>query len=342
MKPLHTVLLALACSFGGAALAWLMLDQTHQSKVAVAPADTTDDERVAKLESEVAGLNSKIDDLMKLQLEPRPTPEPAPRPTEDVSAPEGEDTVAPKPASAEKIDEIAKRLAEIERRDAAILEKAINDLHNGDGDAQEEAAILLGQRAAQGDEAAKKAIRDAMKSEDAEVREWAIEALVDTGLVEFIPDLKAMMQDPEAEVREEITQALESMPADQAGPLLVSMLGDEDGEVLEGAIEVIADLEYKEALTDLLPLTRHTDERVAIEASIAMAELGDSTAAEGWVPTLGSRLNSTDVEERRLAMRSLRQMRLESARSYFEQGLNDEDWRVRRDAERGLRRLNGD
>jgi HEAT repeat protein len=198
---------------------------------------------------------------------------------------------------------------------------------------------LLGELAAEGDEGAKKALRDAMKSKDAKVREWAVEALNDSGLVEFIPDLKALMKDGEPDVREEVTQTLAGMPADKAGPLLVSMLNDPNQDVVLGALEGIGGLEYKAAINDLIPLTRSGDERIAINAAIAMNDCGDSSAAENWVPTLGSRLNSTDVDTRRRAIRDLRHMGLESSRPYLEQAAKDEDGRVRHDAERALRHL---
>ncbi|MCB9935991.1 MAG: HEAT repeat domain-containing protein [Planctomycetes bacterium] len=343
MKPLHTVLLALACSFAAAAIAYALFEATHttQPPPAVTPTGYSD-ERVADLEGRVNDINHKLDELLRLKTEPAPQPT-APKPATDKpekTEPEPTADANAKPAEKVKIDELAERLAEIEKRDAAELQAYIDALHKGNGREQEEAARELGKRAAAGDEAAKKAIRDAMKSEDPDVREWAIEALNGTGLAEFLPDLKALMNDPVADVREEITQTLESMPPEQAGPLLISMLNDPEPDVLLGAIEVLGDMKYTAAAADLLPLTRNPNEEVAIEASIALKRCGDPSAAESWVPTLGSRVKSTDAGERRRAVRALRQMKLKSARPYLEQALQDEDPRVRRDAERGLRDLN--
>jgi len=344
MKPTHAVLLALVCAFAAAGIAWLLFDSTHpaQPQVATAPDAPAERERIAQLESQVNDINSKLDKLLRLKAEP--TPQPAARQPESTepekTEPEPTTDTNAKPADKAKIDELAERLAEIEKRDAAEFQAIVNALHKGNGDEQEEAAIELGRRAALGDAAAKKALRDAMKSEDAEVREWAIEGLNGTGLVEFLPDLKALMNDPVADVREEITQTLESMPPEQAGPLLISMLNDPEPDVLLGAIEVLGDMKYTAAASDLLPLTRNANEEVAIEASIALKRCGDPSAAENWVPTLGSRVKSTDAGERRRAVRALRQMKLESARPYLEQAMQDEDPRVRRDAERGLRDLN--
>ncbi|MBZ0137552.1 MAG: HEAT repeat domain-containing protein [Planctomycetes bacterium] len=339
MKPLHTILLALACGFGGAAFAYLTLPGQDTPRVAVALPDNPDDERLARLENEIAGLNERLDNLATLPALPLPerrdTPESK---VETELATEG----AGNAQDNLRLKELSERLAEIENGEAAaraLRDKAVIDLKSGDGRAQQEAARLLGQLAAGGDEASKKALREAMKSEDPDVREWAIEGLNGTGLVEFLPELKELMKDPAPDVREEVTQTLESMPAEVAGPLLVGMLNDPEPDVVVGAIEVLGDLKYAGAITDLLPLTRHANEEIAIEASIAMRRCGDSSAAESWVPTLGARLSGGNVDERRRAMRSLRQMGLESARAYFEQGLNDADPRVRRDAERGLRDL---
>jgi HEAT repeat protein len=338
MKPTHSVLLALVCAFAAGGVSWLLFDSTQQSpQMAVAPDAGVERERIAQLETQVSEINNKLDELLRLKAEPRPEPEVRRTESSKPQAPEDQPTTEPntKPAEKAKIEELAERLAEIEKRDAAEFQAIVNALYQGNGDEQEEAAIELGRRAALGDEAAKKALRDAMKSEDAEVREWAIEGLNGTGLVEFLPDLKALMNDPVADVREEVTQTPE-----QAGPLLVSMLNDPEPDVLLGAIEVLGDMKYTAAAADLLPLTRNPNEEVAIEASIALKRCGDPSAAENWVPTLGSRVKSTDAGERRRAVRALRQMKLESARPYLEQALQDEDPRVRRDAERGLRDLN--
>lgn len=341
MKPLPTALICLACSFAAAALAYVLFDANHKPlPAAQAPEDAAATARIGQLETDVSSLNSKVDELLKLRAEPAPLRPVADKP----DATPGTTEVQPKAeGDTAKLDALAERLAEIESGEAAAREmraKAILDLHSDDEDKQEDAARLLGQLAVGGDKAAKQALRDAMKSEDATVREWAIEALNDSGLVEFLPDLKALMNDPEPDVREEVTQTLASMPADQAGPLLVSMLTDAEPDVLLGAIEVLGDLEYKAAIADLLPLTRHSNEEIAIEAAVAMQRCGDPSAAETWVPTLGARLASADVEERRRAIRYLRSIGLESARVYFEQALKDSDQRVRRDAERALRDLN--
>ena len=340
MKPIHTVLLCLACSFLAAGATYGLTQMSPQPPQQFSTAPKDDSERVARLESEIGILNAKLNDLGKLQQDaPRPDSAPA-KPRTDPR----KDDVAPTKASGDttKIDDLAERLKEIESGEAAaraLRDKAVIDLNSGDDRKQEEAARLLGHLAKEGDEAAKKALREAMKSQDSTVREWAVEALNDTGLAEFMPELKLLMNDPEADVREEVTQTLESMPADEAGPLLISMLGDSEPDVLIGAIEVLGSLEYKAAINDLLPLTRNANEEVAISAAIAMSSCGDSSAAEIWVPTLGARLSNEDAGERRRAVRYLREMGLESSRTYLEQAKQDSDWRVRREAERALQEL---
>ncbi|MCA8946841.1 MAG: HEAT repeat domain-containing protein [Planctomycetes bacterium] len=346
MKPSTVGLLCIACSFAAAGLTFVLFESSRPAPSApqVSHAeDSKDSERVALLEERVDALNSKLDDALKLQrdtviVREASTGDAARGPVEDTTpAPKSETDPA-------KLKELAERLEEIESGESAaraMRDKAIIQLNSGDGREQAEAARLLGQLAMGGDEAAKKALREAMKSEDPDVREWAVEGLNDTGLVEFIDDLKLLMNDPEPDVREEVTQTLESMPADQAGPLLVSMLNDAESDVLVGAIEVLGDLKYTNAVADLLPLTRHADEEVSIAAAIAMRQCGDSSVAETWVPTLGARVSSESADERRRALRNLRHMNLESARPYIEQALEDPDRRVRREAERAIEKLNG-
>ncbi|MCB9893486.1 MAG: HEAT repeat domain-containing protein [Planctomycetes bacterium] len=338
MKPLHTALLCLACSFlaAGATYALTQLSPQPTQPVTTPPKDES--ARIAQLESELGAIHARLDELGKLQPEVRYLP----APKDGKSTSESREKVNAKvdeKLDPERVNELSERLAEIEKREAAELALYVEQLKNGNGREQEAAAAYLGKEAAKGNEAAKQALRDAMKSEDADVREWAIEALNGTGLVEFLPDLKALMNDPAPDVREEITQTLESMPADQAGPLLVGMLGDSEPDVLIGAIEVLGSLEYKAAINDLLPLSRHENEEVALSAAIALNSCGDSSAAENWVPTLGARLSNDDAGERRRAVRYMREMGLESTRTYLEQAKQDSDWRVRREAERALQEL---
>jgi HEAT repeat protein len=337
MKPVHAAILCLACGFGGAALAFLVQPERPAQQVAATPAP--DDARLARVEDQLAGLDDRIAELQKLKANQASAPV-----TEREQPAEETDTTSTKPgADTSKLDELAERVKEIEKGDEAarkLREDAALKLMTGNDGEQEEAAYLLGKLAAMGDEDAKKALREAMKSADADTREWAIEGLNGIGLVEFLPELKLLMNDPEPDVREEVAQTLASMPADQAGPLLVAMLSDKEPDVLVGAIEVLGELGYQAAATDLLPLTRHADEEVALEAAIAMRHCGDPSAAEALVPTIGAKVGSGNADERRRALRTLRQMDLESCRSYFEQALNDSDGRVRREAERGLAELN--
>lgn len=345
MKPISIGLLFIVCSFGSAALAYFLFEsnQPTQQTVAVTPdADPGQQDKIRTLETRMEAIERKLDAALELQRNPVVRNET----TEPANAPAATDEAVQPKADADpaKLKELAERLDEIESGEKAmrtLRDQAIIQLNSGDGRDQAEAARLLGQLAMGGDEAAKKALREAMKSEDANVREWAVEGLNDTGLVEFLPELELLMKDAEPDVREEVTQTLESMPADKAGPLLVSMLQDTEPDVLIGAIEVLGDLKYTTAVTDLLPLTRHADEEVAIAACIAMRQCGDSSAAESWVPTLGARLKSEDVDERRRAIRNLRHMKLESSRVYLEQALEDSDRRVRQEAQRALDKLNG-
>jgi HEAT repeat protein len=348
MKPLPTILLCLACSFGSAGLVYALLQYNRPEPkpptlASSQPSETEDasEERIRTLEDKVDALNARLTEAENMK--------PTTIVRHETVAPEkteanGDDATAGKAGlDPSELSELNKRLKDIESGESAaraLRDKAILELNNGNGRAQRDAARLLGKLAAGGDEAAKKALRDAMRSEDADVREWAVEALDDTKLIEFLPDLKALMNDPAPGVREEVTQTLESMPAEKAGPLLVEMLKDKDNEVLMGAIDAIGDAGYKAGINDLLPLTRSADEKVAIAAAVAMRQCGDASVAETWVPTLGARLSSKDVNERRRAVRNLRNLRVESARTYFEQALKDKDWRVRRDAQRGLDRLN--
>jgi HEAT repeat protein len=340
MKPPAVGLLCLACCLLSAGTAYLLFTTLHQTpKPTVArPADdraTT--ERIAQLEKQIDDLRSQIAELRKLPVpvvHAPPEVRPEPKPTLDEIAP----SAAEGPA---KLDKPAE--PEIEKTDAAanaVRDKAVQDLASTNGRDRRAAGELLGTLAKAGDETAKQALLDALKSENPDVREAALEGIGNSELAEFMPALKEMLADTDADVREQLAQTLSDMPAAEAGPVLISMLTDTEPDVLREVADALGDFKYAAAAADLLPLTRHANEEVAIEASIAMRKLGDPSAAEAWVPTLGSRLNSTDVEARRNAAEALRRIGLETTRPYLEQAVQDTDERVRREAQRGLDDLN--
>lgn len=344
MKPTSIGLLCLACCLASVAAAYFVFETLHEPAPIVAsrPTESLPDDRVGDLELQVASLKAEIDRLRNDQ----PTVIYAPAETTGAAAPAGTPATAPAATPvARNLDELAKRVADIESGETAartLRERAILELNGDDRRARGMASNLLAELAKAGDAKARQALIDAAKSEDAGIRDEAVEAMGRTGMVEFLPALIEAAKDEHAGVRDEAAEALRRLPPDKAGPVLVEMLGDTDSRVLREAIDAIGDIGYAEGAGALRDMTTHQDENIAIEAALALKRLGDPSGAESWVPTFGMRMNSTDVAERRRAVQSLRRLRMESARPYLQQALNDADARVRRDAQRALNELDAD
>ncbi|MBK8206954.1 MAG: HEAT repeat domain-containing protein [Planctomycetes bacterium] len=342
MKASSLLLICVACAIGAGGAAVLLFETLHQpAQTAIAqptPAPVRDpnhDKEIAELRGQIADLRAEVSQL-KAQQKAAPQPTPAEPPPEDAATeeePAGE--TADDPALKKSLEDIDTGQADIK----AIREQAIADIaskNEGKRDAALELLIALAQR---GDTDANAALLNAMKSEDADLRQELIDKLGESENAEFLPVLEGAMADPDANVRAEVAGALGKMPADLAGPLLLKLLADTEIDVLRKAADSLGDLKYQPALAELQRLSRHTDEGVAVEAAVSMARLGDTSAAEGWVSTIGARLTSNDVRERRNAVKTLRRFKLESTRPYLEQALNDEDSNVRSEAQKGLKAL---
>jgi len=346
MKPAAAILLCLACSAGSFGAAWLVFGAEPATATAHAPQPVEDSatlDRVARLEQELAALAEQLAEVRN-----RPVPQPdqpvveeaappaaAPAPVVETPADEGD-------TDAELQKRVEKILADMGKGEEAakvVRSSAETDLYSKDDDKREEAAKLLATLAAQGDAAARDALLAALKAENSDVREDAIAALAGVGLPEFLPLLQEAALDADAGVRAEVAAALGKLPAEQSGPLLLSMLTDTDPKVLRKAADSLGDLKYEPASRELLALSRHADERVAIEAAVALRRIGDPGAAELWVPTLGARVHSDNLAQRREAVKQLRRLRVESARIYLEQALNDSDEGIRKEAAKGLKEL---
>lgn len=347
MKPTSMGLLCLACCFASVGTAYLMFEMMHEApakQVAASTEDSLQQDRVADLERQISALKEEVNGLRNQQPAIfRVTDD------DDDIAPAGVDsepsevsTPAAK-AQAGVLAELADRITEIESGETAartLRERAILELNGEDARQRNSASNLLAELAKAGDKQAQQALIDSAKSEDPGVRNEAIEAMGKTGMVEFLPALVEATDDENTGVRDEAAESLRKLPPNQAGPVLVGMLDDTETRVLREAIDAIGDIGYVEGAAALRSLTSHQDEGIAVEASLALKQLGDPSGAEAWVPTFGMRLNSTDVAERRGAVRNLRRLRMESARAYLEQALNDADSRVKRDAQRALNDLN--
>lgn len=343
MKPMTVALLCAACCFGAAGTSFLLFQTLHLSqdsnRVSPAPVGDAGSDATGPAYDDRALLN-EIDDLRRDIENLRYRSEKLEEARSDAVADSRDDqTDEEAPAAKVRMEDLTERLDAVERAtkgSGAMRESAALDLIEGNRRERRDAAEMLGMLARGGDEAAKQALLDALGSDDADVREEALEGIGRSQLPEFIPALKDAMHDEDDGVRQEVAEALRDMPIEEAGPVLTDMLTDENPRVLIEAVDAIGDAGYENARLDIYPLTSHENERVALEAAIALRRTGDSSVAEDWVRKLGERVGGEDAREGRRALWQLRRMNLESTRPYFEQALESDNWRVRRMAQRTL------
>lgn len=342
MKPQTFLVAAFAALIAGAAGMfvahhhWPATPAPAPRQIAEATPETAPDPEIARLRAQVEQLQREVSDLRAengtlRDLSPKPPADPGARTA-------AADTAAPKPAGQDKPPQESEPGAEAAAK--ALRDQAINDLQ--DSNKSGDAAQLLAALAAKGDAEARKALMAILKGDNEDAKENVIEALDDNGIAnsdDFAAAIQSLMTDPSAKVRGEVAQALSTLPAEVSGPLLVTMLQDTDPRVIRKALDSLGDLKYEGARADLLPLTRHADEGVAFEASLALHRLGDSSAIEAYVPVYGSRTRSADSKQRLDAVKGLRRIRLESTRAYLEPLQEDPDKDVAKEAKKAIKEL---
>lgn len=331
MKPGAALLVALVAAAVGAVAGYWFAQGQHGTQLfrAALPEPTRDDnvKRLAEAIAERDRLRAENERLRNQSTLTRPeTPDPAPVETPDPKAVQPAETPAPAAGAEATLKGLRDQLI----KNAADPAKAFDALQ------------LLAALAKHGDVAAREALLASLKHESEDVRANAVEATDDLGIVdrpEILTGLLALVNDPSAKVRDELAQALESAPPESAGPVLVKMLADADLRVLRAAVYALGELKYEAAHNDLVPLVNHADEGIRFAAARALRRMGDTAAAETWVPTLAERTKSTDSKARQTALRQLRSLKLESARPYIEALLKDPDPAIAREADRALKEL---
>ncbi|MBK9974744.1 MAG: HEAT repeat domain-containing protein [Planctomycetes bacterium] len=343
MKPQVFLVAAVAALIAGAA--GMFVAHHHwpaeappvpRPQLAQTPVEAEPDPEVARLRAQVNQLQGENRDLRAENGTLRNLP---PKPATDSGPTKpAVETPATKPVTQDKPPVETEPGAEAAAK--ALRDQAINDLQ--DSNKSGDAAQLLAALAAKGDAEAGKALMAILKGENEDAKENVIEALDDNGIAnrdDFAAAIQSLMTDPSAKVRGEVAQALSTLPAEVSGPLLVTMLQDTDPRVIRKALDSLGDLKYEGARADLLPLTRHADEGVAFEASLALHRLGDSSAIEAYVPVYGARTRSADSRQRLEAVKGLRRIKLESTRGYLEPLQEDPDKDVAKEARKAIKDL---
>jgi len=297
--------------------------------------------RLGELEREVARLRAQLAAASPAPASPaaaaplRAGAEPAEGAAAEPRASTAAAVSAGEPAAAGRLQPEA--IAHVTRVQAALR------FDSPDRDVREGAVAELVGLARQGDREALQLLVDGLESEDDRKRDDALEGLAELGDPAHFPLFEAAArEDPSGRVRAEAAEALKRMPADRAGPVLVDLLEDESEWVVRESIDSLGDLGYQRAAPELRRLAQSDDLGLAVRSARSLGQLGDASAVPLVLPRLAERAGDADPEVRRDALRGMRRLDAEEARPYFEQALQDESGRVRREAERGLRDLDGE
>jgi HEAT repeat protein len=162
----------------------------------------------------------------------------------------------------------------------SVLDQLLADLTSGDETRAENAVpglVELG-------EAAFPALRDLLKSSDADQRWWALRtlALSPQARTEW---LLPLLDDPAPEVRQAAALGLCNQPAETAIKPLVRALSDEDSMVSDLARNALV-LIGRPAVPSLLDVPKDAPQRARINALRALAEVGDYAAVPIFMAAL--------------------------------------------------------
>lgn len=162
----------------------------------------------------------------------------------------------------------------------SVLDQLLADLTSGDETRAENAVpglVELG-------EAAFPALRDLLKSSDADQRWWALRtlALSPQARTEW---LLPLLDDPAPEVRQAAALGLCHQPGETAIKPLVRALSDEDSMASDLARNALV-LIGKPAVPSLLDVPKDAPQRARINALRALAEVGDYAAVPTFMAAL--------------------------------------------------------
>lgn len=182
-------------------------------------------------------------------------------------------------------------------------------------------------------------IAQMLSDSDANVRREAVTALGTLGASDAGSSLGQLLSDPSASVREQAADVLGRLKARNASPALIQSLGDSNAEVRGEAIAALGEIGATEAIPYLRDMYQRDTGRDRIRLVTALRSLGDEQPYRQEVQRLSDEaLSSSNAGARARAIETLSWFARDQAREIFNRALQDENERVRQQAERALRR----
>jgi HEAT repeat protein len=257
-----------------------------------------------------------------------------------------------------------KRVAQF---DGAAREAIRNMLYDTNPRVRMEAVDALGDI---GDRESAPLMTQMLSDPDPNVRREAIDSFADWGHKESSPLIARLLNDPDASVRREAVIALGTLGSSEAGFSISQLLSDSSSSVREQAADVLGRIKARDGAAALIQALNDSNQRVRGEAIASLGEIG-ATEAIPYLRDLYQRdtgrdrirlvtalrslgdeqpfrqevqrlsdeaLSSNDARARVRAIETLSWFARDQAREIFTRALQDENERVRQQAERALRR----
>lgn len=130
------------------------------------------------------------------------------------------------------------------------------------------------------------ALTGALADTDRQVREAALQALVEMRDPNVFAPLMQALKDPAPQVRERAAWGLGSLGDPRAVPALIAALEDENGQVREHAVVALGRLDAREAVAPLIAALKDPNEQVREHAAIALGQIGDPRAVDPLIAAL--------------------------------------------------------
>jgi len=171
-------------------------------------------------------------------------------------------------------------------------------------------------------------LMQAVKDDDAGVREAVVKALGEIENAEAVPALLAALRDKVTAVRAAAAWALGEIEDPRAVEPLMRTLWDPEPDVRSQAAWALGELEDPRAVEGLMGALKDKEPNVRRQVAWALGEIEDARA----VPLLGKALGDTDAEVRKQAAWALGEIADPSAAGSLARALKDSSAEVRKQA----------
>lgn len=173
---------------------------------------------------------------------------------------------------------------------------------------------------------------------DANVRREAVVALGTLGASDTGSSIGLLLSDSSASVRQQAADVLGRLKARDGAPALLQALNDSNEEVRGEAIASLGEIGAPEAIPYLRDMYQRDTGRDRIRLVTALRSLGDEQPFRQEVQRLSDvAFSDSDARARARAIQTLSWFARDQSRDIFTRALQDENDRVRQEAERALR-----